>query len=286
PVKVRHQPNHHARTVHGDDFTYRFAVVLLVRRIGRKKPVDQRHQQCANGKDREYQAPAVRAVQDPGNQESDGHHADGDSDIAHSKDAEGCTLLRFGVPGRYMSVADHEARASESEQRPQNQKGVVALGEGPGKQDNREGQKQKRENRPAAELVGPDAERDADGGREKGLHRSEDEHLGGAETVPLDQKGGERGKHSPNRKTERKRQERYPQNPGVARRIGHHINLDNWIFHGFSYKKIYLFAGYFNCRLTALAPTDKAPLSPSHRDGRATPARILRGAASANECLT
>jgi hypothetical protein len=47
-----------------------------------------------------------------------------------------------------------------------------------------------------------------------------------------------------------------------------------------SYKKIYLFAGYFNCRLTALAPTDKAPLPPSHRDGRATPAwrrRILLG---------
>src|SRR5215469_2134187 len=36
-------------------------------------------------------------------------------------------------------------------------------------------------------------------------------------------------------------------------------------------KKIYLFAGYFNCRLTALAPTDKAPPSPYHRDGRATP---------------
>ena len=142
-----------------------------------------------------------------------------------------------------MSVADHEARASESEQRPQKQKGVVALGEEPGKQDNREAQKQKRENRPAAELVGPDAERDADGGREKGLHRSEDEHLGGAETVPLDQKGGERGKHSPNRKTERKRQERYPQNPGVARRIGHHINLDNWIFHGCSYKRFFYLLG-------------------------------------------
>src|SRR5215469_6859334 len=29
---------------------------------------------------------------------------------------------------------------------------------------------------------------------------------------------------------------------------------------------------YFNCRLAALAPTDKAPLPPSHRDRRATPA--------------
>src|SRR5215469_6632536 len=140
-----------------------------------------------------------------------------------------------------MSVADHEARASESEQRPQKKKGVVTLGEEPGKQDNCEAQKQKRENRPAAVLVRPDAERDADGGREKGLHRSQDEHLSGAEGVPLNQKGGERGKHSPNRKTERKRQERYPQNAGVARRIGHHIinldnsifNLDNSIFHGF-----------------------------------------------------
>ncbi len=94
-----------------------------------------------------YRTRVTRKVtaQDAGNQESDGHHADGDSDIAHSKDAEGCTLLRFGVPGRYMSVADHEARASESEQRPQKQKGVVALGEEPGKQDNREAQKQKRE---------------------------------------------------------------------------------------------------------------------------------------------
>ena len=172
PVKVRHQPYHYARTVHGDDFTHRSAFVLLVRRIGRKKPVDQRHQQCSNGEDREYQAPAVRAVQDAGNQESNGHHADRDSDIAQTKDAKGCTLLRFGVPGRYMSVADHEARASESEQRPQEQKGVVAVGEEPGKQGNGEGQKQKRENCPAAELVRQDAERNADGGREKGLHRS------------------------------------------------------------------------------------------------------------------
>ena len=141
-----------------------------------------------------------------------------------------------------MSVADHEARASESEQRPQKKKGVVTLGEEPGKQDNCEAQKQKRENRPAAVLVRPDAERDADGGREKGLHRSQDEHLSGAERVPLDQKGGERGKHSPNRKTEGKRQERYPQNPGVARRIGHHIiNLDNWIFHGFLPTKRYIY---------------------------------------------
>src|SRR3974390_3692438 len=132
-----------------------------------------------------------------------------------------------------MSVADHEARASESEQRPQKQKGVVALGEEPAKQGSGEGQKKKRENRPAAELVRQDAERDADGGRKKGLHRSQDEHLGGAETVPLDQKGGERGKHSPNCKTERKRQERYPQNPRVARRFGRQISLNNWIFHGF-----------------------------------------------------
>src|SRR5262249_11506522 len=144
-----------------------------------------------------------------------------------------CTLLRFGVPGRYMSVADHEARASESEQRPQKKKGIVTLGEESGNQDNRQAQKQKRENRPAAVLVRPDAERDTDGGREKGLHRSQDEYLSGAESVPLNQKRGERGKHSPNRKTERKRQERYPQNPEVAPRIGRHINLDNWIFHGF-----------------------------------------------------
>ena len=171
-----------------------------------------------------------------------------------------------------MSVADHEARASESEQRPQKQKGVVAVGEEPEKQDNGEAQKQKRENRPAAELVRQDAERDADGGREKGLHRSQDEHLGGAEIVPLNQKGGERGKHSPNRKTERKRQERYPQNPGVARRPAITSASTTGFSTAFSYKKIYSFAGYFNCRLTALAPTDKAPLPPSHRDGRATPA--------------
>ncbi|MFY9835443.1 MAG: hypothetical protein WAK55_03060, partial [Xanthobacteraceae bacterium] len=49
------------------------------------------------------------------------------------------------------------------------------------------------------------------------------------------------------RKTERKRQQRYPQNPGVARRLGHRITRDNWIFHGSSYKKIYLFAKYLNC---------------------------------------
>src|SRR5215468_10088301 len=185
-----------------------------------------------------------------------------------------------------MSVADHEARASESEQRPQKKKGVVTLGEESGKQDNCEAQKQKRENRPAAVLVRPDAERDADGGREKGLHRSQDEHLSGAERVPLNQKGGERGKHSPNRKTERKRQERYPQNPGVARRIGHHINLDNWIFHGSSYKKIFLFAGYFNCRLTAFAPTDKAPLRPYHRDGEQRPHRTGDGPYSAASCAS
>ena len=46
PVKVRHQPYHHARTVHGEDFTQRRALELPVRRIGRKEPVDQRHQQC------------------------------------------------------------------------------------------------------------------------------------------------------------------------------------------------------------------------------------------------
>src|SRR5579872_7416 len=211
--------------------------MLLVRRIGREQQVDQRQQQCGDGEYREYHAPAVRAVQDAGNQESDGHHADGDSDIAQSKDAKGCALLRFGVPGRYMSVADDEARASESEKRPQKQKGVVAFGEEPEKQDNGKAQKQKRENCPAAELVRPDAERDADGGREKGLHRSQDEHLGATETVPLDQKGGERGKHSPNRKTERKRQGRYQQNPGVTRRLGRRINLDNWIFHGCSDEK-------------------------------------------------
>src|SRR5262249_19423226 len=171
-----------------------------------------------------------------------------------------------------MSVADHEARASESEQRSQKKKGIVTLGEESGNQDNCEAQKQKRENRPAAVLVRPDAERDADGGREKGLHRGQDEHLGRAESVPLNQKGGERGKHSPNRKTERKRQERYAQNPDVARRIGYRINRDDWIFHGSSYKKIFLFAGYFNCWLTAFAPTDKTPLRPYHRDGRATPA--------------
>src|SRR5262249_22458988 len=132
-----------------------------------------------------------------------------------------------------MSVADHEARASESEQRSQKKKGIVTLGAECGNQDNRQAQKQKRETRRAAVLVRPDAELDTDGGREKGLHRSQDEHLSGAESVPLNQKGGERGKHTPNRKTERKRQERYPQNPEVARRIGRHINLDNWIFHGF-----------------------------------------------------
>ena len=66
---------------------------------------------------------------------------------------------------------------------------VVALSEEPGKQDNGEAQKQKRENRPAPELVRQNAERDADGGREKGLHRSQDEHLGGAESVPLNEKG-------------------------------------------------------------------------------------------------
>jgi hypothetical protein len=137
-----------------------------------------------------------------------------------------------------MSVANHEARASESEQRPQKQKGVVAPGEHPAKQDNGEAQKQKRENRPAAELVRQNAERDADGSREKRLHGSQDKHLGGAEIVPFDQKRGERGKHSPNRKTERKRQERYPQNPGVARRIGQRISAENWIFHGFHLKKI------------------------------------------------
>lgn len=109
-----------------------------------------------------------------------------------------------------MSVADHEGCASESEQRPQKQKGVIALSEEPGKQDNGEAQKQKRENRPAPELVRQDAERDADGGREKGLHRSQDEHLGGAESVPLNEKRGERRKHSPDSKTERKRQEGYP----------------------------------------------------------------------------
>ena len=100
---------------------------------------------------------------------------------------------------------------------------------------------------PAAELVRQDAERDADGGREKGLHRGQDEHLGGAEIVPLDQKGGERGKHSPNRKTERKRQGRYPQNPGVARRIGRRMSTGSLasttgILTVAPYKKV-LFAG-------------------------------------------
>src|SRR5437868_1435753 len=107
------------------------------------------------------------------------------------------------------------------------------LGEVSGKKGNCEGQKQKRENRPTTELVRQDAEWDADGGREKGLHRGQDEHLGGAEIVPLDQKGGERGKHPPNRKTERKCQKRNPQNPRVAWRIGDPINLDSWIFQGF-----------------------------------------------------
>ncbi len=73
-----------------------------------------------------------------------------------------------------MSVADHEARASESEQCPKEQKGVVAFGEVPEKQGNGEAQKQKRENCPTTELVRQDAERDADGGREKGLHRGQD----------------------------------------------------------------------------------------------------------------
>src|SRR6185437_7155622 len=130
-------------------------------------------------------------------------------DIAQTKNAKGCTLLRFGVPGRDMSVADHEARASEAEQRSQDQKGVVTVGEDPGEQGNGDGQKQSRENSPAAELVRQDAERNADGGRKKGLHRSQDQHLGGAEIVPLDQKRGERGKHSPNRKAQGKRQGRY-----------------------------------------------------------------------------
>ena len=42
------------------------------------------------------------------------------------------------------------------------------MGEEPEKQGNGEAQKQKRENRPTPELVRQDAERDADGGREKG----------------------------------------------------------------------------------------------------------------------
>ena len=85
-----------------------------------------------------------------------------------------------------MSITDDEARASQSEQRPQEQKGEVALGEVPEKQGKGEAQKQKRENAPAAELVRQNADRDADGGREKWLHRSQDEHLGRAEIVPLD----------------------------------------------------------------------------------------------------
>src|SRR5215469_10444198 len=143
-----------------------------------------------------------------------------------------------------MSVADHEARASESEQRPQKKKGVVTLGEESGKQDNCEAQKQKRENRPAAVLVRPDAERDADGGREKGLHRSQDEHLSGAEGVPLNQKGGERGKHSPNRKTERNARNDIHKTLGLPGGSAITSTSATGCSTASSYKKIYLFAGY------------------------------------------
>ena len=92
------------------------------------------------------------------------------------------------------------------------------LGKYPKKGDG-EAQKQKRKNRPATELVRQDPEREYDGGGKKGLHRSQDEHLGGAEMVPLNQEGCDRGKPSPNRKTERKRQERYKQYLGISRQL-------------------------------------------------------------------
>ncbi len=50
--------------------------------------------------------------------------------------------------------------------------------------DNGEANQQKHENRPAAVLVRPDAERDADGRSEKRLHRGQNEHLGARE-IPL-----------------------------------------------------------------------------------------------------